>query len=70
MGVNWLAGLYDPDGPGWRRTRLREAETGSRGRQLQGERQTAVITSQIPARSTTLSRHWSRRAEQWWRGIT
>jgi hypothetical protein len=70
MGVNWLAGLHHSDRPGRRRAMpvFAGRETACRGRHLQGGRQTAVIIGQI--RSTTLSRHWSRRAEQWWRGIT
>ena len=71
MGVNWLAGLHHRTGRPVGRAHLRRAETGGReSGQLQGGRRTAVIAGQIPARPTTLSRHWPRRAEQWWRGIT
>jgi len=48
MGVNWLAGLHHPDGPGRRRAMPSSRRgTGGRGRQLQGGRQTAVILGQI-----------------------
>ena len=57
MGVNWLAGLYHPDGarPAAGHARLREAETGSRGRP--GSCKAGARPPSSPARARQGRRH-------------
>jgi len=70
MGVNWLAGLHHPDGPGRRRAmpRLREAELAVVGGSCKVGARTPSSSTRSGKVDDTLQA-WSRRAEQWWCGI-